>query len=101
MQVLVKTRALDTLTEWTRSIMKEKKLTQVQLAQAIGISRSNLSVKFVTGMTYNDVEKIAAALDIPKPDLAAATLYALQKEIRSVSGTPEAANYGMEVKPMV
>lgn len=95
MHVLVKTRQLPLLSDWARSVMKVQRLTQAEFAKKVGINISTFRVKLHTGMTYADVEKIAHALGVPKPDLAKATLLTLQQEIRDLSGTPEAEEYGI------
>lgn len=100
MQVLIKTRQLDLLSDWVRSHVKQKKMTLAAFAKLVGMNSSTFSVKLHTGMTYNDVEKIAEALNVPKPDLAKATLESLMREIREVSGTEREAEFGMEQKRM-
>lgn len=100
LQVLSIHRQLHLLSDWVRSQIKSKGITQTQLADVLGVSVSTIHVKFHKGMTYNDVEKIAAFLNVPKPDLAEATLLTLQQEIRKISGTPLAQELGMETPTM-
>ena len=95
LQVLSIHRQLHLLSDWVRSQIKPKGITQTQLAEVLGVSASTIHVKFHKGMTYADVEKIAEFLNVPKPDLAKATLLTLQQEIRDLSGTPEAEEYGI------
>lgn len=98
MQVISKNRQLHLLTQWVRSVMKQRHLTQQQLAERIGLSRSALSSKFTTGMTYNDVEKIAEVLHIEKPCLATATMETLKAELRELATSPDAADFGYRKK---
>lgn len=96
LQVLSIHRQLHLLSDWVRSQIKTKGITQTQLADVLGVSVSTIHVKFHKGMTYSDVEKIAKFLNVPKPNLAEATLYTLHQEIRKISGTPLAQELGME-----
>lgn len=95
LQVLSVHRQLHLLSDWVRSQIKTKGITQAQLAEALDVSISTVHVKFHKGLSYNDVEKIANYLNVPKPDLAQVTLLTLQNEIRMISGTPLGKELGM------
>ena len=95
LQVLSVHSQLHLLSDWVRSQIKTKGITQAQLAEALDVSISTVHVKFHKGLSYNDVEKIANYLNVPKPDLAQVTLLTLQNEIRMISGTPLGKELGM------
>lgn len=52
-------------------ILKSKGMTQTELAEKIGISRVGLSKAINGNTTITTLRKIAAALDVPVPELFA------------------------------
>lgn len=50
-------------------ILKSKGMTQTELAEKIGISRVGLSKAINGNTTITTLRKIAAALDVPVPEL--------------------------------